>query len=119
MTITSGDKLEAQLEQVEDLSPETDNSWSPEEVRKLLWKIDLYLLPTTGLMYLSSCMVSGGTGLQTSNDRSGDRSCQDRSDIGNAKLAVMVDDLHLSSNEYSVSLVVFFGTLYVLRSPKQ
>jgi hypothetical protein len=36
--------------------------------------------------------------------------------IGNAKIAGMADDLKLSSNEYSIALVVFFVT-YVAFEP--
>ncbi|KAK5943257.1 hypothetical protein PMZ80_004264 [Knufia obscura] len=35
---------------------------------------------------------------------------KDRTNIGNAKIAGMADDLELSSNQYSVCLVVFFVT---------
>lgn len=42
---------------------------------------------------------------------------QDRTNIGNAKLAGMGDDLDLSSNEYSVSLVVFFVTYVFFEAP--
>ncbi|KAI1638793.1 major facilitator superfamily domain-containing protein [Biscogniauxia mediterranea] len=59
-----------------------------EEERKLVRKIDLYLLPTMWLMYLLSYM--------------------DRTNIGNAKIAGMEEDLQLDSNRYSISLIVFF-----------
>ncbi|KAJ8108799.1 hypothetical protein OPT61_g7919 [Boeremia exigua] len=71
-------------------------TWTPEEEKKLVRKIDLYLLPTIWLMYLLSYM--------------------DRTNIGNAKIAGMADDLKLSSNEYSIALVVFFVT-YVAFEP--
>ncbi len=35
---------------------------------------------------------------------------QDRTNIGNAKIAGMAEDLELSSSQYSVCLVVFFVT---------
>jgi hypothetical protein len=59
-----------------------------EAERKLVRKIDLYLLPTIWLMYLLSYM--------------------DRTNIGNAKIAGMYTDLKLTSDRYSISLVVFF-----------
>ncbi|KAF2624567.1 MFS general substrate transporter [Macroventuria anomochaeta] len=71
-------------------------TWTPEEERKLVRKIDLYLLPTIWLMYLLSYM--------------------DRTNIGNAKIAGMADDLKLTSDEYSIALVVFFVT-YVAFEP--
>ncbi|KAF3913405.1 hypothetical protein ABW20_dc0108739 [Dactylellina cionopaga] len=60
----------------------------PEEEKRLVRKIDLIILPTMWLMYLLSYM--------------------DRTNIGNAKIAGMQDDLKLTSGEYSVALVVFF-----------
>ena len=42
---------------------------------------------------------------------------QDRTNIGNAKIAGMADDLNLSSNQYSISLVVFFVTYVVFEAP--
>ncbi|OSS47228.1 hypothetical protein B5807_09860 [Epicoccum nigrum] len=71
-------------------------TWTPEEEKRLIRKIDLYLLPTIWLMYLLSYM--------------------DRTNIGNAKIAGMADDLKLTSNEYSIALVVFFVT-YVAFEP--
>jgi sugar (pentulose or hexulose) kinase len=64
--------------------------WTEEEEKKLVRKIDFYLLPNIWIMYLLSYM--------------------DRTNIGNAKIAGMGDDLSLTSNQYSVALVVFFGT---------
>ncbi|KAL8669729.1 MAG: hypothetical protein Q9168_005698 [Polycauliona sp. 1 TL-2023] len=63
----------------------------------LVRKIDLFLLPTIWLMYLLSYI--------------------DRTNIGNAKIAGMQDDLHLSSNQYSVSLIVFFVSYVVFEIP--
>ena len=60
----------------------------PEEERKLLRKIDLTLLPAIWLMYLLSYM--------------------DRTNIGNANVAGMAKDLHLTSSQYFLILVVFF-----------
>ncbi|TKX18846.1 MFS transporter-like protein 169 [Elsinoe australis] len=71
-------------------------SWTEEEEKKLVRKIDLLLLPTIWLMYLLSYM--------------------DRTNIGNAKIAGMADDLHLTSAQYSIVLVVFFVG-YVLFEP--
>ncbi|KAK5949236.1 hypothetical protein OHC33_009777 [Knufia fluminis] len=72
-------------------------TWTQEEEKKLVRKIDLFLMPTIWLMYLLSYM--------------------DRTNIGNAKIAGMADDLELSSNQYSVCLVVFFVTYVVFEAP--
>ncbi|KAI0144491.1 major facilitator superfamily domain-containing protein [Xylariaceae sp. FL1272] len=68
-----------------------------EEERKLVRKIDLYLLPTIWLMYLLSYV--------------------DRSNIGNAKVAGLQDDLNLTSNQYSITLVVFFVGYVIFEIP--
>ena len=56
------------------------------EEKALVRKIDLFLLPTIWIMYLLSYM--------------------DRTNIGNAKIAGMTDDLGMDSNQYSIALVV-------------
>lgn len=71
-------------------------TWTPEEEKALVRKIDLFLLPAIWLMYLLSYM--------------------DRTNIGNAKIAGMATDLSLTSNQYSIALVVFFVT-YVFFEP--
>lgn len=88
------DKDNAQLEHVEGLDDPKpaggveDYVPNTEEERKLVRKIDLFLLPTIWIMYLLSYM--------------------DRTNIGNAKVAGMANDLDLDSNRYSIALVVFF-----------
>ncbi|KAJ4377726.1 hypothetical protein N0V83_000555 [Neocucurbitaria cava] len=72
-------------------------TWTAEEEKKLVRKIDLFLLPTIWLMYLLSYM--------------------DRTNIGNAKIAGMATDLKLTSNQYSISLIVFFVTYVVFEPP--
>ncbi|KAF2809022.1 MFS general substrate transporter [Mytilinidion resinicola] len=67
------------------------------EEKALVRKIDLSLLPTIWLMYLLSYM--------------------DRTNIGNAKVAGMDVDLHLTSGQYSIPLVVFFITYVVFEIP--
>ncbi|KAJ6199733.1 pantothenate transporter liz1 [Bipolaris maydis] len=74
-----------------------DFTWTPEEEKQLVKKIDSFLLPTMWLMYLLSYM--------------------DRTNIGNAKIAGMADDLGLTSNQYSIALVVFFVTYVAFEPP--
>ncbi|CAK7231689.1 hypothetical protein SBRCBS47491_008016 [Sporothrix bragantina] len=71
--------------------PDTD------EEKRLVRKIDLYLLPSIWLMYLLSYM--------------------DRTNIGNAKIAGMATDLDLDSNRYSIALIVFFVSYVVFEIP--
>ncbi|KEY72947.1 hypothetical protein S7711_07910 [Stachybotrys chartarum IBT 7711] len=72
-------------------------TWTPEEEKALVRKIDLYLLPCIWLMYLLSYM--------------------DRTNIGNARIAGMTDDLNMSSDEYSIALVVFFIGYVIFEPP--
>ncbi|KAK1978919.1 nicotinamide mononucleotide permease [Colletotrichum cereale] len=72
----------AELEDVDSYVADTD------EEKKLVRKIDTYLLSLIFLMYLLSYM--------------------DRTNIGNAKIAGMDKDLGLDSGRYSIALVVFF-----------
>ncbi|KAL4747041.1 hypothetical protein BDW72DRAFT_197099 [Aspergillus terricola var. indicus] len=71
--------------------------WTEEEEKKLVRKIDLFLLPNIWIMYLLSYM--------------------DRTNIGNAKVAGMSDDLGLTSSQYSIVLVVFFIGYVVFEPP--
>lgn len=77
------------MELVEKHINEDDDELAREE-KALVRKIDLYLLPTIWIMYLLSYM--------------------DRTNIGNAKVAGMIHDLGMNSNQYSISLIVFFIT---------
>ncbi|KAF8134538.1 major facilitator superfamily domain-containing protein [Boletus edulis] len=61
---------------------------SPAERARLLHKIDWHLLPLVSLLYLLSFL--------------------DRSNIGNAKIAGLVKDLHLVGLEYNTAAAVFF-----------
>ncbi|EAW08535.1 putative MFS transporter [Aspergillus clavatus NRRL 1] len=56
--------------------------------RALLWKLDLKLIPWLSLLYLISFL--------------------DRTNIGNAKLAGLQRDLHLTNDQYNNSLTIFF-----------
>ncbi|KAL4946427.1 hypothetical protein BDV06DRAFT_182528 [Aspergillus oleicola] len=68
-----------------------------DEEKRLVRKIDLYLLPCIWIMYLLSYM--------------------DRTNIGNARVAGMETDLNLDSNRYSIALVVFFIGYVVFEVP--
>jgi hypothetical protein len=45
-------KLDAELAEIEGSEQDALDSWTPEEEKKLVRKIDLYLLPTIWLMYV-------------------------------------------------------------------
>ncbi|KAH7027860.1 major facilitator superfamily transporter [Microdochium trichocladiopsis] len=80
--------------------PDPDAGKSPEERaeidRKLMWKVDLWLIPWLSLLYLLSFL--------------------DRTNIGNARLAGMENDLHMFGTDYNLSLTIFFIS-YALFEP--
>ena len=55
---------------------------------QLLWKLDLVLIPWLSLLYLCSFL--------------------DRTNIGNAKLDGLQEDLHMSDGQYNAALTIFF-----------
>ncbi|KAG4261248.1 hypothetical protein FPRO04_08238 [Fusarium proliferatum] len=73
-----------------DLSDEagTVDSNSQINEKALLRKLDLKLLPAVGILYLLSFL--------------------DRSNVGNARIEGMIDDLHMSGNEYLTGLTLYF-----------
>ncbi|KAF1949346.1 MFS nicotinic acid transporter-like protein Tna1 [Byssothecium circinans] len=76
---------------VDDL-PDPDAGLSEEERaaidRKLLWRLDLKLIPWLSFLYLISFL--------------------DRTNIGNAKVDGLQEDLHLSDSQYNSTLTIFF-----------
>ncbi|KAI1756528.1 major facilitator superfamily domain-containing protein [Xylaria castorea] len=56
--------------------------------RALLWRLDLVLIPWLCLLYLLAFL--------------------DRTNIGNAKVAGLLDDLHLTTGQYNIALTIFF-----------
>ncbi|KAI9008885.1 hypothetical protein CLU79DRAFT_711353 [Phycomyces nitens] len=57
-------------------------------MRKLMWKLDLRIVPFLGLLYLCSFL--------------------DRVNIGNAKLAGLATDLNVTPSDYNWALSIFF-----------
>ncbi|KAJ5572410.1 hypothetical protein N7450_009394 [Penicillium hetheringtonii] len=92
-------KMEITSEKIEHADIDEAPSFTPEEEKALVRKIDLTLLPTMWIMYLLSYM--------------------DRTNIGNAKISGMETDLSLTSNEYSIALVVFFVGYVVFEVPSK
>ncbi|KAI3328862.1 MFS general substrate transporter [Xylariaceae sp. AK1471] len=77
---------------LEGLPPDPDAHLSQEEKdktdRALLWRLDLILIPWLCLLYLLAFL--------------------DRTNIGNAKVAGLTKDLHLSTGQYNATLTIFF-----------
>ncbi|KAK6967111.1 high-affinity nicotinic acid transporter [Favolaschia claudopus] len=65
--------------------------------RKLVRKLDLALIPWLSLLYLLSFL--------------------DRTSIGNAKLYHLVPDLHMTDDQYLISLTVFFFSYAIFEVP--
>ena len=69
MPLKDPEKEPRQQSEVDEIDSQTDHSnntngqitWTPEEEKKLVRKIDLFLMPTIWLMYLLSYMVSTST----------------------------------------------------------
>ncbi|XRM42296.1 hypothetical protein ABZX51_005521 [Aspergillus tubingensis] len=95
--IHEGQLKDASSHEIEDVDATEVISFTPEEEKALVRKIDMTLLPTVWVMYLLSYL--------------------DRTNIGNAKISGMQVDLHLTSNEYSIALVVFFVGYVVFEVP--
>lgn len=71
-------------------------SLDPVAERKLVWKLDLRLMPILAIMYLFNAL--------------------DKGNIGNAKTAGLEKDLGLVGNQYNLILSIFFIP-FVLTSP--
>ncbi|TVY68633.1 putative transporter [Lachnellula suecica] len=84
--------LEAASPHNSELPPDPDAHLSAEERaaidRKLLWKLDLTLIPWLCILYLLAFL--------------------DRANIGNAKIDGLGTDLHISDGQYRAALSIFF-----------
>ncbi|KAM0257548.1 hypothetical protein ACHAPA_011673 [Fusarium lateritium] len=90
---------EPQVSKVEDYGLEArgETGFDAAETKKIVRKIDWYLLPPLTLLYILSFI--------------------DRSNIGNAKVAGMNDDLGLTGPQYNMALTVFFFPYAVFEVP--
>ncbi|KAJ2915912.1 hypothetical protein MD484_g4529, partial [Candolleomyces efflorescens] len=61
---------------------------NPELERKVWWKLDLWILPVVTMFYLLSFL--------------------DRTNLGNARVAGLQRDLHLTNHQYSIALTVTY-----------
>ncbi|UPK95911.1 hypothetical protein LCI18_006846 [Fusarium solani-melongenae] len=92
--------IEAERAQLLASLPDPDAGKSEEERReidkKLMWKVDLWLIPWLSLLYLLSFL--------------------DRTNIGNARLENMEEDLGMVTGDYNMALTIFFIS-YALFEP--
>ncbi|KAK8119620.1 uncharacterized protein PG998_004246 [Apiospora kogelbergensis] len=76
-----------------DSDTEVSGGDAPINEKRLLRKLDYHLLPAVGVLYLLSFL--------------------DRSNVGNARIEGMLDDLHMTGNQYLTGLTLYF-VAYVL-----
>lgn len=83
-----------------DLPPDPDAHLSESERaqidRRLVWRLDLVMIPWLSLLYLLAFL--------------------DRTNIGNAKIAGLSEDLHMNTQQYNDTLTIFFIS-YALFEP--
>ncbi|KZV68752.1 MFS general substrate transporter [Peniophora sp. CONT] len=70
---------------------------NPALVRSAQWKVDVVVIPLVGMYYLLSFL--------------------DRSNIGNAKVAGLTEDLHMTSHDFSVALTITYVPYIVMELP--
>lgn len=64
---------------------------------RLMWKIDLHILPWLAIFYFLSFL--------------------DRVNIGNARLFNLESDLHMSGSDFNIALLVFFAPYILFEIP--
>lgn len=79
------------------LNDDRIDTFTPEEQKKIVRKVDLRLIPTLGFMYCVSLM--------------------DRTNLGVAMVAGMGTDLKLTGERYSIIVLLFFITYVALQPP--
>ncbi|BCR84500.1 uncharacterized protein ACHE_11902S [Aspergillus chevalieri] len=79
---------ESKLDRFEDPDEGVSEEERAKRDRKLLWKLDLRLVPWLCLLYLVAFL--------------------DRTNIGNAKVAGLQEDLNITDTQYNIALTVFF-----------
>ena len=100
-TMISSESSKVQLEPQHELShrdPERQSVAQPVvNERRLMWKIDLHLVPSLCLLYILAFL--------------------DRVNIANARLFSLEKDLHLTGNQYNICLVIFFVPYVIFEIP--
>ncbi|KAF2177930.1 MFS general substrate transporter [Zopfia rhizophila CBS 207.26] len=76
------------VEKIEVINDTAGLTIDPAAEKKLLWKCDLHVLPPLFVLFLLAFL--------------------DRTNIGNARIQGLTEDLHMRGNDYNVALFVFF-----------
>ncbi|EEB09497.2 nicotinic acid plasma membrane transporter [Schizosaccharomyces japonicus yFS275] len=82
---------------VDSKSSSQDSTISPEQHRRLLRRLDLIIAPCMMIIYMVAFL--------------------DRTNIGNAKVAGLPEDLHLKGNQFNVATSIFYATFIVFEMP--
>lgn len=86
------DDLKAEAGEVEER--EAEPAYHARMTRRILFKTDTRILPILALLFLCSFL--------------------DRTNVGNAKIIGLAEDLHMSNAQYNQGLAVFYAT-YIAR----
>jgi hypothetical protein len=111
--------MEISSEKIEHADIDEEPSFTPEEEKALVRKIDMTLLPTIWIMYLLSYMDRTKYIIMPSVPMDQRLTHIHTYSIGNAKISGMETDLNLSSGQYSIALVVFFVGYVVFEVPSK
>ncbi|KAH8831300.1 major facilitator superfamily domain-containing protein [Flagelloscypha sp. PMI_526] len=84
----STDEKVSDIEKSSQVNSVVQQSWTEEEERKLVWKLDWRLLPVVTVLYLANFI--------------------DRTNVGNAKVAGLEKDLGLKGVQYNLGLSIFY-----------
>lgn len=80
--------------EVEEAENEEDHEYRTRLTRTILFKVDTRVLPVLALLFLCSFL--------------------DRTNVGNAKILGLAEDLNMSNLQYNQGLAVFYAT-YIVR----
>lgn len=99
LSTSSGNLQKPANEKQDDSNTSSDNGIDLEGVNEkaLVRKLDLRLLPPLTLLYLLSFL--------------------DRSNVGNARIEGLVDDLHITGNQYLTGLTLYFIGYVIFEVP--
>ncbi|KAJ5698922.1 major facilitator superfamily domain-containing protein [Penicillium macrosclerotiorum] len=73
------------------------SNFTDEQRKKVMWKLDIRLIPMLAFLYLMAYL--------------------DRANIGNAKIEGLMEDLSLSGEQYNIALSIFFVPYIILEMP--
>ncbi|KAL0949961.1 hypothetical protein HGRIS_009981 [Hohenbuehelia grisea] len=76
-------------------TPESDHNRAL--TRRVLWKLDIHILPPLALLWLANFI--------------------DRSNVGNARIAGLETDAHLHGNQFNIVLAVFYVSYLLVEVP--